>query len=412
MVEVIFDDGKYNVASKIYAYDYGQKLRIWGLQLPEIVEAHFSRCGSESALLSMGTCEDNVSIIPIPDAMFTAPGAFRCAVFIRGDGEGESAYVMRFEVLKRPGLPAAVTEPTEREISYFESVLDAMRVMLGQAGDVGQGGTGGETIDSAPTEGSTNPVTSGGVYAALEGKAESYKVTVTCTSDSVISDKTFSEIKDAINAGKYIYVAFQKVQDVGGEPTVTETQYMSLTWCWDNQYIRFSFLALGNDGYTSYFVDFWPEEEAQQYGINPVDYGFMTCQFASKTAFETLSQRATESFRVNIASTYNDSTQEYEYSCDKTYSEILAAATNGKYVYAYFDRVQSIMPMVLCGPQIWFGYSQGSSVVAGKTMGYIYIIITSDGILCNVDNVVVAEQSALTALEQRVAALEQAIGNT
>lgn len=290
MVEVIFDDGKYNVASKIYAYDYGQKLRIWGLQLPEIVEAHFSRCGSESALLSMGTCEDNVSIIPIPDAMLTAPGAFRCAIFIRGDGEGESAYMMRFEILKRPGIPTAVTEPTEQEISYFESVLDAMRVMLGQAGDAGQGGTGGETIDPAPTEDSANLVTSGGVYTALEGKAEIFNVTVT--------------------------------------------------------------------------------------------------------------------------STYNESTQEYEYSCNKTYSEILAAATNGKYVYAYFDRVQSIMPMVLCGPQIWFGYSQLSSVVAGKAMACIYIIITSDGIRCSADNVVVAEQSALTALEQRVAALEQAIGNT
>lgn len=129
----------------------------------------------------------------------------------------------------------------------------------------------------------------------LDNVTESYKVTVTYdltgAQSTVTADKTFTEIKNAIDAGKFVFVAFEKLQDVGGEPTVTETQFMPLIWCWDGQYIRFGFAADGNDGYTLYTVDFWPEDEAAQYGMNPVEYGFATYQFAGKTAFESLAQR-------------------------------------------------------------------------------------------------------------------------
>ena len=76
MIEVICQEGKHFCVSKIYAYDYGQKLRIWGLHLPPVVEAHFNRHGCNEAVLSMGTSEEGITVIPVPEIMLEKPGSF------------------------------------------------------------------------------------------------------------------------------------------------------------------------------------------------------------------------------------------------------------------------------------------------------------------------------------------------
>lgn len=394
MINVHFEESyREPKAWPAYQYDYGQKLRVIGLALPELVEAHFSLDEKGRSTLRMGTCADNVAVIPVPDYCLESPGRFYCYIYDRNAVSGSTVYKIAVEVLKRADLPTETVDPSEEDVSYFEGVLEQMQgivdsakdgmtesfkvtvtstydqqeqnytnhtsdkslaeilqaVKSGQyvyaehrlvldadhaavsylplidsseayAGDwligyatFGDNGvayykSSGQwcprnetvTIQSATTQSPervewTSESTVLATVGDLDNVTESYKVTVTYdltgAQSTVTADKIFAEIKNAIDAGKFVFVAFEKIQDVGGEPTVTETQYMPLIYDWDGQYIRFGFMFHGNDGYTLYFVDFYNEEDAQTYGVNPVDYGFMTNQFAGKSAFDALTQR-------------------------------------------------------------------------------------------------------------------------
>lgn len=57
-------------ASGTWQYDYGQILRIQGLDLPKVVEIHFSleETGGTS-VTRIGTTKDSVTDVPIPDSM-------------------------------------------------------------------------------------------------------------------------------------------------------------------------------------------------------------------------------------------------------------------------------------------------------------------------------------------------------
>ena len=64
------------------------------------------------------------------------------------------------------------------------------------------------TIDSTPASGSTNPVTSGGVYTALEDKPDLLIVEATevAGEDYYTLNKTYSEIVSSIVEGKYVII--------------------------------------------------------------------------------------------------------------------------------------------------------------------------------------------------------------
>lgn len=170
MIEVICQEGKHFCVSKIYAYDYGQKLRIWGLHLPPVVEVHFNRHGCNEAVLSMGTSEKGITVIPVPDTMLEKPGSFECVVFFRGSDAGESGYMMRFEVLRRSALPTSTVNPSEGEMAYFDNVIARMEELLAQARAVAQEAIESMEVDAVPIIGSNNLAKSGGIYGAIDEK--------------------------------------------------------------------------------------------------------------------------------------------------------------------------------------------------------------------------------------------------
>ena len=87
-------------------------------------------------------------------------------------------------------------------------------------------GSGGEsiTIDPAPTSGSVNAVSSGGVFTALSGKAEEFIVNVSYNGSAYSADKTPEECCAAFNGGKrVIFQSMTPLPNDGGSQTYVAT---------------------------------------------------------------------------------------------------------------------------------------------------------------------------------------------
>ena len=180
MINAFFDGSCRSVSSQAaYLHDYGQTLRVVGLNLPSVVEAHFALKESGESSLRAGSCSDGRTTIPIPDSFLEEVGSFFCYIFDRGDTSGRTVYKIKIPVLKRADMPTETTEPSEQDVSYFEQVLAQMEALAERA-------------------------------EAAAG-AEQFKVTITGTFNSETrvydysSDRTRDEVNEAADAGKYVY---------------------------------------------------------------------------------------------------------------------------------------------------------------------------------------------------------------
>lgn len=125
MAYAVFDGAYTTVtATSAYVHDYGQKLTIVGLNLPSVVEAHFSRDREGTSVLRGGTCERGVATIPIPDAMLEEKGNFYCYIFGRSSESGRTQYEIKIPVTGRSSLPAETVDPSEEDCNYFASVIE------------------------------------------------------------------------------------------------------------------------------------------------------------------------------------------------------------------------------------------------------------------------------------------------
>ena len=124
LINCYFDGAYTSVTSHpAYLHDYGQILRIFDLDLPAVVEAHFSLEESGKSILRMGTCEKGITHIPIPDSCLEETGSFYCYIFDRDSTSGRTVYKIKIPVLKRADMPTETTEPSEQDVAYFEQVL-------------------------------------------------------------------------------------------------------------------------------------------------------------------------------------------------------------------------------------------------------------------------------------------------
>ena len=92
----------------LWQYDYGQTLRIQGLNLPSIVAIHFSlqETGS-TALNRVGVTKDGVTDVIIPDSMLENDDATRnydmfAFVYLTDDTSGQTEYKIKLQVKSRP----------------------------------------------------------------------------------------------------------------------------------------------------------------------------------------------------------------------------------------------------------------------------------------------------------------------
>lgn len=159
MIIVNFD--KNELCKKAYGlwqYDYGQVLRIQGLNLPTAAEIHFAlqETGGE-AVTRIGITKDGVTDVTIPDSLLEADGASQdyqiyVFVYLATPESGETTRRITLGVKSRP-RPEAFNTPGEGKL--FEEAIQAVNNAAKRAEDAGKEATAaaGEARKSASLAG-------------------------------------------------------------------------------------------------------------------------------------------------------------------------------------------------------------------------------------------------------------------
>lgn len=129
MLIVDFKDENYKKVTGLWQWDYGQVLRIQGLNLPKAVEIHFSlqESGGE-AKKRVGFTKDGVTDVVIPESMLEneeSLGNYNIYAFIylADDTNGQTEYKICMPVKARP-KPEAFDKPEDEEI--FREAIKAV----------------------------------------------------------------------------------------------------------------------------------------------------------------------------------------------------------------------------------------------------------------------------------------------
>lgn len=129
MIIVDFKDENYKRVTGLWQWDYGQVLRIQGLNLPKAVEIHFSlqESGGE-AKKRVGFTKDGVTDVVIPESMLENEEATDdynayAFVYLTDDTSGQTEYKICMPVKARP-KPEAFDKPEDEEI--FREAIKAV----------------------------------------------------------------------------------------------------------------------------------------------------------------------------------------------------------------------------------------------------------------------------------------------
>lgn len=128
ILTAVFEDDKYCRVSGAWQYDYGQILRIQGLNLPKAVEIHFSLTEKTGdSTVRIGTTKDGITEVPIPDSMLEKETnqnySIFAFVFLSDATSGNTEYRIAIMVNTRP-KPEIPGLPEEPEI--FRKTVEAV----------------------------------------------------------------------------------------------------------------------------------------------------------------------------------------------------------------------------------------------------------------------------------------------
>lgn len=104
---------------QLYQYDYGQKMRIEGLNLSKgIAEVHYSVEGSP-AIVRIGTIEEGILEAPIPDATLKKSGTVIAYIYVTDEDSGQTEYSFKFFIRTRPDTGKDPGDSEDRPISVL-----------------------------------------------------------------------------------------------------------------------------------------------------------------------------------------------------------------------------------------------------------------------------------------------------
>lgn len=125
-VRFIGNSKRFFVIGDLWQHDYGQTLKIDGLDLPEVYEVHFSNTEEiGSTKTQIGTADG----VTIPDEYLTSGEPVYVFIYLHdGETDGETEYKAKLPVRKRP-RPSDV-EPTPQEQSAITQAIAALNVAV------------------------------------------------------------------------------------------------------------------------------------------------------------------------------------------------------------------------------------------------------------------------------------------
>ena len=106
-------------------YDYGQVLRIAGLDLPDAFEVHFANVGDTTTITQIA----QNGVVEIPDQFFKTSRQINAFIFLHdGETDGETEYKITIGVLPRPAI--SDEEPTPEEQSAITQAIAALQAAV------------------------------------------------------------------------------------------------------------------------------------------------------------------------------------------------------------------------------------------------------------------------------------------
>lgn len=134
----IFDTGtKYTNVVGLWQYDYGQILRIAGLNMPKTVEIHFSLNETYgSSVTRIGITKDRITDVSIPDSMLENENTKQnynvyAFIFLTDENSGNTEYRIKIPVKARP-KPEAVGGTGE---TTLENIMSAVNQIADEKAD-------------------------------------------------------------------------------------------------------------------------------------------------------------------------------------------------------------------------------------------------------------------------------------
>lgn len=113
---------KIEIANSLWQYDYGQRIQIEGLNLPEIFEAHFSWKELEKTKIVTGTTVDGISVLDIPSETLKQSGVVTIYIYLSSETEGKTINTIILPVQHRKA-PENFEIP--KDIDLFHHTLNA-----------------------------------------------------------------------------------------------------------------------------------------------------------------------------------------------------------------------------------------------------------------------------------------------
>lgn len=107
--------------NSLYQYDYGQYLKITGIELPYTFQAHFCNVGDTQTITQIGQ-DGQVSI---PDELLLNSKGITCYIYLHtGENDGETEYRINIPVNQRPA--PSDEEPTPVQQSAIDQAIAAL----------------------------------------------------------------------------------------------------------------------------------------------------------------------------------------------------------------------------------------------------------------------------------------------
>lgn len=135
IVTAIFKDSTHTKVSDVWQYDYGQILRIQGLDLPTAVEVDFAVAGASESIARIGTTKDGVTDVVIPDSLIETGNNLVAYIYLRDSASGNTEYQIDMLVTKR-AKPEAYDTPEDKEL--FGQAIEAVNAAADRAEKAGK----------------------------------------------------------------------------------------------------------------------------------------------------------------------------------------------------------------------------------------------------------------------------------
>lgn len=130
IVTAVFGDSNTAKVSDVWQWDYGQVLRIQGLDLPTAVEVDFAVAGASESIARIGTTKDGVTDVVIPDSLIETGNNLVAYIYLRDSASGNTEYQIDMLVTKR-AKPEAYDTPEDKKL--FGQAIEAVNTAADRA---------------------------------------------------------------------------------------------------------------------------------------------------------------------------------------------------------------------------------------------------------------------------------------